>query len=109
MNTEKTPTIYGGVTFEQFEAAAQTIVQYLNGLTGTYAIRDLIKDEHKTSLKRDATLAAIVDIQLADSRMRFVNMIKEMTKTLRAANEAEKAETTTEPEQTEQTEQTENL
>lgn len=96
MNTEnspKTPTIYGGVTFEQFEAAAKTIVQYLNGLTGTYAIRDIIKDEHKTSLKRDTALAAIVDMQLADSRMRFVDMVKEMTETLRTeSNEAEKTE-----------------
>ena len=102
MNTEKTPTIYGGVTFEQFEAAAKTIVQYLNGLTGTYAIRDIIKDEYKTSLKRDTALADIVDMQLADSRMRFVVMAKEMTETVRAeSNEAEKAETTAEPEQTE--------
>lgn len=102
MNTEKTPTIYGGVTFEQFEAAAKTIVQYLNGLTGTYAIRDIIKDEHKTSLKKDTALAAIVDMQLADSLMRFVDMVKEMTETLCAeSNEAEKAETATEPEQTE--------
>ena len=93
MNTEKTPTIYGGVTFEQFEAAAKTIVQYLNGLTGTYEIRDIIKDEHKTNLKRDTALAAIVDMQLAYSRMSFVNMVKEMTETLRTeSNEPAQAE-----------------
>ena len=102
MNTEKTLTTYGGVTFEQFEAAANTIVQYLNGLTNTYAIRDIIKDEHKTNLKRDTTLAALVDIQLAVSRTRFVNMVEEMAETLCAeSNETEKAETTTKPEQTE--------
>ena len=102
MNTEKTPTIYGGVTFEQFEAAARTIVQYLNGLTGTYAIRDIIKDEHKKNLKKDTLLAALVDLQLADSRRRFVDMVNEFTNELSdKSEEVEKTEAATEPEQTE--------
>lgn len=41
MNTEKTPTIYGTVTFEQFDDAVNTVCKYVEGLANTYTIKDM--------------------------------------------------------------------
>lgn len=93
MDKPKIDAIYGGVTFEQYEAAAQTVSKFLNGWAQTFEIRELIKDEHRANLKRDAALAAVVDMSLSGARNRFREMVAELTKELK--------ENTTEPENTE--------
>ena len=94
MDKPKIDAIYGCVTFEQYEAAAETMSKFLNGLAHTFEIRELIKDEHKTNLKRDAALAAVVDMSLKGARDRFHKMVVEMTKEIKAeATEPENTET----------------
>ena len=53
MNTEKTPTIYGTVTFEQFTDASETVCKYVEGLANTYAIKDMLTEEHRNKLEPD--------------------------------------------------------
>ncbi len=84
MDKPKIDAIYGGVTFEQYEAAAETMSKFLNGLVHTFEIRELIKDEHKTNLKRDVALAAVVDISLYGPRNRFHEMTVRLTEELKA-------------------------
>ena len=79
MEKTKINAIYGGVTFGQFEAAAKTITEYLNGLVGTYAIRDVIKDEYKKNLKHDIALAAIIDLSISSAQKRFHDMVVEIS------------------------------
>lgn len=88
MEKTKTNALYGGVTFGQFEAAAITLTEYLNGLVGTYAIRDLIKDEHKENLKHDIVLAAILDISISKAQKRFHDMVIELSEGIKKEQEA---------------------
>lgn len=94
MENTKIESIYGGVTFEQFEAAAETMTKYINGLIGTFAIKDLINDEHKANLKRDIALAALVDISYLSTQKRFHETIVKQAEEIKAC-------APTEPEKTE--------
>jgi lysozyme family protein len=84
MEKTQIDTIYGGVTFEQYEEAVKTATAYMNGLIGTYAIKDIIKDEHKANLKRDLALAAMVDIQFQGTRQRFLETITKQVEEIRS-------------------------
>lgn len=94
MENTKIESIYGGVTFEQFEAAAKTMTEYMNGLIGTFAIKDIIKDEHKANLKRDMALAAIVELSYAGTQKRFREAVVKQAEEINAC-------APTEPEKTE--------
>lgn len=59
MDTEKTPTIYGTVTFEQFNDAVETVCQYVEGLANTYAIKDMLTEEHRNKLEPDLIMGGI--------------------------------------------------
>lgn len=60
MNTEKAPTIYGTVTFEQFSDATRTVCKYVEGLANTYAIKDLITEEHRNKLGPDILMGSLL-------------------------------------------------
>lgn len=68
--------IYGGVSFKEFEAAGQKVVEYLSGLAGTVQIRDLVKDEIRENLRKDVAIAGIVDLSMDGARRRFVEALK---------------------------------
>lgn len=71
MNTEKTPTIYGTVTFEQFSAAAETVCKYVDGLANTYTIKDMLTKEHRDKIETDLLMGSIsmMRVNAADGRL----------------------------------------
>lgn len=89
---DKYNPVYGGVTFKEYEAACKTETEYLMGLAGTVQIRDMIKDEVRKDLERDAMMAGLVDMALDGARRRFIEAVKELHKDLKKKAEAEKIE-----------------
>lgn len=72
--------IYGGVTFEEFEAAVQKVVEYLSGLAGTVQLRDMVRDEIRKNLKKDLVMTSLIDLAMSEARIRFINALKTMSK-----------------------------
>jgi hypothetical protein len=75
MEDNYNPT-YGGVSFKEFEAAGQKIVEYLSGLAGTVQIRDMVKDEIRENLMKDVAIAGVVNLSMDGARGRFVEALK---------------------------------
>lgn len=78
MNTEKTPTIYGTVTFEQFSAAIETVCKYVEGLANTYAIKDMLTEEHRDKLEPDLLLGAVSMMRVNTTHGRLIDALKGM-------------------------------
>ena len=71
MNTEKTPTIYGTVTFEQFSDAIETVCKYVECLANTYTIKDMLTEEHRNTIEADLLTggALMMRVNMAHSRL----------------------------------------
>lgn len=78
MNTEKTPTIYGTVTFEQFSDAIETVCKYVDGLANTYAIKDMLTEEHRNKLEPDLIMGGISMIRVNAAHGRLIDAMKGM-------------------------------
>jgi ABC-type Fe3+ transport system substrate-binding protein len=78
MNTEKTPTIYGTVTFEQFNDAIETVCKYLDGLTNAYAIKDILTEEHHNKLEPDLLMASLSMLRVNLTQDKFIAALKDL-------------------------------
>ena len=78
MNTEKTPTIYGTVTFEQFSDAIETVCKYVEGLANTYAIKDMLTEEHRDKLEPDLLVGGLLMARVNATHGRLINAVKGM-------------------------------
>ena len=78
MNTENTPTIYGTVTFEQFKDATQTVCKYVEGLANTYAIKDLITEEHRNKLEPDILMGSLLMMSVNAAHTKLINALKDI-------------------------------
>lgn len=89
MNTEKTPTIYGTVTFEQFNDAIETVCKYVEGLANTYAIKDMLTEEHRNKLEPDLLLGGISMIRVNMTHCRLIEAMKGLQAELHEKKAAE--------------------
>ena len=78
MNTEKTPTIYGTVTFEQFNDAIETVCKYVEGLANTYAIKDMLTEEHRNKLEPDLLMGGISMMRVNMTHGKLIDAMKDM-------------------------------
>ena len=78
MNTEKTPTIYGTVTFEQFNDAIETVCKYVEGLANTYAIKDMLTEEHRNQLEPDLLRGGIAMVRVNMTHAKLIEVVKGM-------------------------------
>lgn len=78
MNTEKTPTIYGTVTFEQFNDAIDTVCKYVEGLANTYAIKDMLTEENRNKLEPDLLMGGVSMLRVNMTHGRLVDAMKGM-------------------------------
>lgn len=78
MNTENTPTIYGTVTFEQFNDATQTVCKYVEGLANTYVIKDLITEEHRNKLEPDILMGNLLMMSVNAAHTKLINALKDI-------------------------------
>lgn len=78
MNTEKTPTIYGTVTFEQFKDAIETVCKYVNGLANTFNIKDMLTEEHRNKLEPDLLMGSILMISVNAAHGKLIDAMKVM-------------------------------
>lgn len=78
MNTEKTPTIYGTVTFEQFNDAIETVCKYVEGLANTYAIKDMLTEEHRKKLEPDLLMGCIAMMRVNMTHGKFIKAMEGM-------------------------------
>lgn len=92
MNTEKTPTIYGTVTFEQFKDATETVCKYVEGLANTYTIKDMLTEESRNKLEPDLLMGGILMMRVNMTHGKLVDAMKGMEAELiekKAAKERE--------------------
>lgn len=88
MNTEKTPTIYGTVTFEQFSGAIETVCKYVEGLANTYTIKDMLTEEHRKKLVPDLLMGGMSMIRVNVVHGRLIDAVKDMKEELERKREA---------------------
>ncbi len=62
---------YGGVTFEDYQNAADTVCKYLDGLTVTHQIHDKLTEEAMKALIFDSIMASLPLIGISRARERF--------------------------------------
>lgn len=89
MNTEKTPTIYGTVTFEQFNDAIETVCKYVEGLANTYTIKDMLTEEHRKNLEPDLLRGGLSMIRVNLVHGRLIDALKGMQAELLEKSAAE--------------------
>lgn len=87
-NTPDMPTIYGTVTFEQFNDAVEVVCKYVEGLANTYAIKDIITEAHQNKLDTDLLLGGISMMRINMSRNRLIEAMKGMKADLERKREA---------------------
>ena len=75
-NTPDMPTIYGTVTFEQFNDAVEVVCKYVEGLANTYAIKDIITEAHKEKLETDLLMGGISMMRINMSHNRLMEAMK---------------------------------
>ena len=97
MNTEKTPTIYGTVTFEQFNDAIETVCKYVEGLANTCAIKDMLTEEHRNKLEPDLLMGGISMIRVNVAHGRLIDAMKGMQAELLEKKAAEERAAHAEP------------
>lgn len=76
MNTEKTPTIYGTVTFEQFSDAIETVCKYVEGLANAYNIKDRLIEEHRNTLEADLLMGGVLMMRVNITHGRLIDALK---------------------------------
>lgn len=86
MEDNYNPT-YGGVSFKEYEAAAQKVAEYLNGLADTVQIRDRVKDEIRENLMKDVVIASLVNLLMSGAHGRFVKALKALREDIKALDE----------------------
>lgn len=69
-------TNYGGVTFEDYQKAVDTVCRYLDGLTNTHQIHDKLTEEAMKTLTVDSMMASIPLISLSRAYERFTEQLK---------------------------------
>ena len=87
-NTPDMPTIYGTVTFEQFNDAIETVCKYVEGLANTYTIKDMLTEEHRNNLKPDLLMGGISMMRVNMSHCRLIEAMKDMEEELERKREA---------------------
>ena len=97
MNTEKTPTIYGTVTFEQFHDAIETVCKYVEGLANTYAIKDMLTEEHRNKLEPDLLMGCISMMRVNMTHGRLTEAMKGLQAELLGKNAAKERAAQAEP------------
>lgn len=97
MNTEKTPTIYGTVTFEQFSDAIETVCMYVEGLANTYAIKDMLTEEHRNKLEPDLLKGGISMMRVNMAHGRLIDAMKGMQAELLEKKAAKERDAQAEP------------
>lgn len=69
-------TNYGGVTFEDYHNAANTVCRYLDGLTNTHQIHDKLTEEAMKTLTVDSMMASLPLIGIIKARERFTEQLE---------------------------------
>lgn len=69
-------TNYGGVTFEDYQKAAETVCRYLDGLTNTHQIHDKLTEEAMKTLTVDSMMASLPLISISHAHNRFTEQLK---------------------------------
>ena len=67
---------YGGVTFEDFQKAANTVCRYLDGLTVTHQTHDKLTEEAMKTLTVDSMMASLPLISISRAHGRFTEQLK---------------------------------
>ena len=67
---------YGGVTFEDYQKAADTVCRYLDGLTNTHQIHDKLTEEAMKTLTVDSMMASVLLIGIIRAREHFSEQLK---------------------------------
>ena len=67
---------YGGVTFEDYQNAADTVCKYLDGLTVTHQIHDKLTEEAMKALIFDSIMASLPLIGISRARERFTEQLE---------------------------------
>jgi hypothetical protein len=67
---------YGGVTFEDYQEAADTVCRYLDGLTNTHQIHDKLTEEAMKTLTVDSMMASLPLISITRAYERFTKQLK---------------------------------
>lgn len=78
MNTEKTPTIYGTVTLEQFKDAIETVCKYVEGLAIAYTIKDMLTEECRNNVEPDLLMGCVSMIRVNMAHGRLIDAMKSM-------------------------------
>lgn len=78
MDTEKTPTIYGTVTFEQFTDAIEIVCKYVDGLANTYTIKDMLTEEHRNKLEPDLLMGGVLMMRVNATHGKLISAMKGM-------------------------------
>lgn len=79
------PTIYGTVTFEQFNDAVKVVCKYVEGLANTYANKDIITEAHQKKLDTDLLQGGISMMRINMSHDRLIEAMKGMLERKREA------------------------
>lgn len=69
-------TNYGGVTFEDYQKAARTVCNYIDGLTSALLIHDKLTEEAMKTLTVDSMMASLSLISIIRARERFTEQLK---------------------------------
>jgi hypothetical protein len=67
---------YGGVTFEDYQKAADTVRRYLDGLTNTHQIHDKLTEEAMKALTADSMMVSLPLISISRAHERFTEALK---------------------------------
>ena len=69
-------TNYGGVTFEDYQKAAETVCRYLDGLANTHQIPDKLTEEAMKTLTLDSMMASLPLIAITRTREHFLKQLE---------------------------------
>lgn len=67
---------YGGVTFEDYQKAANTVCRYIDGLTNTHLLHDKLTEEAMKTLTVDSMMASLPLIRISRAHDRFTEQLK---------------------------------
>lgn len=112
MNTEKSPAaliIYGTVTFEQFNDAIETVCKYVEGLANTYAIKDIITEEHRNKLEADLLMGGISMMRVNMTHNRLIEAMRGLQAELLERKAAEERAAQAEPNDPSEPEKSESV
>lgn len=67
---------YGGVTFEDYQKAADTVCRYIDGLTNTHQTHDKLTEKAMKTLTVDSMMASLPLISIVRARQRFTEQLE---------------------------------